>query len=251
MTAARKVPASRTVRRSATARGARSTAAKRNASHDVETHSRLLESASRLFAERGFGKVTVRDICNDADANVAAVSYHFGDKLALYMAVVESALDVVKQISDTTMDTSSKTSAEDKLRHYVHEFLPRIVRPDGRVERIQKLLHHEMAEPTAAVRKIVQQLIVPRLEFLGAVVAEIIGCERDDPRVPLCVMSIQSQCLFHAPDRFKSAAFPGWPATDDASIAAAADHIADFSLAGIRSLAVSKTSQRRHTRHAR
>ena len=166
----------------------------------------------------------------DLYANVAAVSYHFGDKFALYMAVVESALDMVKKISDTTMDTSPAMSAEDKVRHYVHAFLLRIVRADGRM--------------------IVQQLIVPRLEFLGAAVAEMIGGTPDDPRVPLCVMSIQSQCLFHAPDRFKSAAFPGWPATDDASIAAAADHIAEFSLAGIRSLA-SSPPPRRQARHPR
>lgn len=250
MTVPRKVPASRAPRRSANARSARSAPAKGNVSHDVETYSRLLESASRLFAERGFGGVTVRDICNAADANVAAVSYHFGDKQALYMVVVERALEVVKKISDTTMDTSPNTSAEDKLRHYVHTFLLRIVRPDGRVERIQKLLNHEMAEPTPAVRTIVQHLIVPRLQFLGALVTEIIGCAPDDPRVSQCVMSIQAQCLFHAPDKFKSAAFPGWPATDDASIAAAADHITDFSLAGIRSLAAARPP-RRPGRHSR
>ena len=55
----------------------------------------------------------------------------------------------------------------------------------------------------------------------------------DDDRVAHCVMSIQSQCLFYRPDRFKSAVAPGWaPATDDA-VAEIGEHIVRFSLAGI------------------
>ena len=41
---------------------------------DQETRQRLLDAAARLFAEHGFEKVTVRDICKEAGANVAAVN---------------------------------------------------------------------------------------------------------------------------------------------------------------------------------
>jgi len=47
---------------------------------DLETRGRVLNAAARLFAEHGFATVTVRDICNKAGANVAAVNYHFGGK---------------------------------------------------------------------------------------------------------------------------------------------------------------------------
>ena len=60
---------------------------------DTETRDRLLKAAERLFADRGFKKVTVRDICRAARANVAAVNYHFGDKLGLYREVLQSAID--------------------------------------------------------------------------------------------------------------------------------------------------------------
>ena len=46
---------------------------------DRETRERLLKAAEALFAERGFKRVTVREICLAARANVAAVNYHFGD----------------------------------------------------------------------------------------------------------------------------------------------------------------------------
>ena len=57
-------------------------------SEDRETRARLLYAAARLFAERGYARVTVRDICKKARANVAAVNYHFGGKDGLYRAVM-------------------------------------------------------------------------------------------------------------------------------------------------------------------
>ena len=59
---------------------------------DAATRARLLAAAERLFADRGFKKVTVREICRAARANVAAINYHFGDKLGLYREVLQLSL---------------------------------------------------------------------------------------------------------------------------------------------------------------
>ena len=53
------------------------------------TRERILRSAETLFAERGFETVSLRDITGAADANVAAVNYHFGSKERLIDAVIE------------------------------------------------------------------------------------------------------------------------------------------------------------------
>jgi TetR/AcrR family transcriptional regulator, regulator of cefoperazone and chloramphenicol sensitivity len=45
-----------------------------------ETRLQLLEAAGEVFAEVGFRDATVREICRRADANIAAINYHFGDK---------------------------------------------------------------------------------------------------------------------------------------------------------------------------
>src|SRR4030095_12192205 len=55
----------------------------------METRQRLLEAAGEVFAARGFRAATVREICQRAQANLAAVNYHFGDKERLYAAVLQ------------------------------------------------------------------------------------------------------------------------------------------------------------------
>src|SRR6266850_7915162 len=54
------------------------------------TEKRLLEAAGEIFAEHGYRAATVRQICEKARANIAAVNYHFGDKEGLYRAALRS-----------------------------------------------------------------------------------------------------------------------------------------------------------------
>jgi AcrR family transcriptional regulator len=57
------------------------------------TRTRLMDAALDLLAERGEDGVTLRELTAAADANVAAVSYHFGSLKALCEASVEHALE--------------------------------------------------------------------------------------------------------------------------------------------------------------
>ncbi len=45
-----------------------------------QTRLAILAAAERLYADRGFGEVTLRDIVAEAEVNLAAVNYHFGSK---------------------------------------------------------------------------------------------------------------------------------------------------------------------------
>ena len=45
-----------------------------------QTRNAILAAAERLYADRGFGDVTLRDIVASANVNLAAVNYHFGSK---------------------------------------------------------------------------------------------------------------------------------------------------------------------------
>ena len=57
------------------------------------TRAAILEAAKKLFAAKGFGAATVRDICTEAGANIALVSRYFGSKSELYAEVCRSLFD--------------------------------------------------------------------------------------------------------------------------------------------------------------
>jgi len=59
------------------------------------TSERILDSAEKLFARRGFHGVSVRDITQDADVDVALVNYHFGSKQALLDRVLTRRSEVL------------------------------------------------------------------------------------------------------------------------------------------------------------
>jgi AcrR family transcriptional regulator len=205
--------------------------------HAGDTRQRLLDAAIPLFADRGFAGVTVRDICRTAHANLAAVNYHFGDKLGLYVAVAGVAIDAMRTATETTMRPAPGSSAADKLGHYVHAYVAVLVSVGGPGGWIYRLMRHEMADPTPAAALIVNEAIRPRVTYLSDVVAELLHCRSSDPRVRRCVISIQAQCLFYMPDPFRARYFGRWPPKAPAEVTAAAAHIATFSLAGIRALA--------------
>ena len=56
------------------------------------TKDRILDAAERLFSEHGFDGTSLRAVTDEAEANLAAVSYHFGGKLRLFQAVFERVL---------------------------------------------------------------------------------------------------------------------------------------------------------------
>jgi AcrR family transcriptional regulator len=59
----------------------------------IRTRTRLLDAALDLLAERGEDGVTLRELTTAAEANVAAVSYHFGSLRSLCDAAIEFALE--------------------------------------------------------------------------------------------------------------------------------------------------------------
>jgi len=212
---------------------------------DQETRERLLTTAARLFADRGFKKVTVRDICRVAHANVAAVNYHFGDKLGLYREVLQLAAEALRSTTEAAKQGAEGCPADEKLRRFVHVQLGRMLGVQ-RDDWIHRLINREIADPTPALDTLVEQGLRPRLEYLASIVAGILGCPTDDPRVMRCVISVQTQAVAYLPNAI--GARIGLKARLSADeIDEVARHIAEFSLAGIRAL----DGAERRRRHAR
>jgi AcrR family transcriptional regulator len=175
----------------------------------------------------------VREICQAAGANVAAVNYHFGDKLGLYREVLQEAAAAMREVTEAAREAGRGQPPEEQLRRYVGVFLHRAL--GGGRDEIHRLIAREMNEPTPAIDVLVEQGVRPRVEYLAGVIAEMLRCDTADPRVLRCVASVQSQAVAYFPNPIT--ARMGFEASPTpARIDAIADHVATFSIAGVRAI---------------
>jgi TetR/AcrR family transcriptional regulator, regulator of cefoperazone and chloramphenicol sensitivity len=202
---------------------------------DRATRERVLRAAAQLFADRGFKKVTVRDICRTARANVAAVNYHFGDKGALYREVLQRAIDIMRATSGAARQAGVGQPADERLRRYIQVSLCRVMK-DGSANWISRLINREIADPTPAFDALVEQGVRPRIDDLAAIVADMLGCPVADERVPRCVASIHAQWMLFVPNPIASRLRAKFQLRSE-DVDRVAQHITDFSLAGIRAVA--------------
>ena len=78
----------------------------------LRTRTRLMDAALDLLAERGEDGVSLRELTDAAQANVAAVSYHFGSLKSLCDAAIEYALE---RYLDAQQEAVSALAAEASL----------------------------------------------------------------------------------------------------------------------------------------
>lgn len=201
---------------------------------DRETRERVLKAAAQLFADRGFKKVTVRDICRTARANVAAVNYHFGDKGGLYREVLQLAIGIMRATSEAAREAGAGQPADERLRRYIQVSLCRVMR-DSNATWISRLINREIADPTPAFDALVEQGVRPRLDDLSAIVADMLGRPVADERVQRSVASIHAQWTLFVPHPIASRLRPKFQLRSE-DVDRVAQHIADFSLAGVRAV---------------
>ena len=208
--------------------------------HDpAETRDRLLDAARRLFAERGFEDVTVRELCREAGANLALVNYYFGDKLGLYLEVVNQAIAAVREFNTLALTAPEGSGAEERLRLFVRGLLYRVFELRGVDRWVHRLVQHELSRPTELATRILQEAMAPRIRYLADIVAELLSCPTNDPRVMHCVASVHGLCLVYSrmvlADRFK-AVMPDLAGDGPFDVDDAVAHVSAFSLAGIRAM---------------
>ena len=107
---------------------------------------RLLMAGLRLFAHQGYSKTSTRELAEAANANVAAISYYFGDKAGLYRAVFFEPMGGAPDADIARYDGAGLSLAQ-ALRGFYASFLEPL--KQGDLTRLCMKLHfREMLEPT-------------------------------------------------------------------------------------------------------
>ena len=81
---------------------------------DENSKQKILNSATKLFANKGFDAVSVREICKDAGVNLCMISYYFGGKKELYNAIIDDLVEKQTQYANTFLDLSIEPKALSK-----------------------------------------------------------------------------------------------------------------------------------------
>ena len=211
------------------------------------TRAKLLQAAADVFAELGYRAATIREISSRAGANVAAVNYHFGDKLELYTAVLRETVQS-PSLEAIRSALGQDVPPEQALREVIKAMLARMCTDDQR-DRRWRLMMHELAEPTPAMSRVIDETSRPLYNRLRELIGRMIGRSSDDEKTRLCTNSIIGQVILYA--HWRPILARTWPALkmSPAQLGRIAEHIADFSLAYLQ--APSGNGQPARLRHAR
>jgi AcrR family transcriptional regulator len=199
------------------------------------TQQKLLTAACEVFAENGFKNTTVRDICNRAEVNVAAINYHFGNKEKLYEAVWENSNRAAVKKRMDELDLARTDDPEKRIRLFVKTLLRNIL-DQNRPEWDFRIVAHEMISPTAAFDKIVDRVIRPGFLFLRDLVQELLGDDVSTEKVEKCTLSIVGQCLYY---RFANPVVRQLlpeQTFDEKGLDELTDHITEFSLSALKQM---------------
>jgi len=209
-----------------------------------ETRQNLLAAAGKTFASKGFRETTIAEICQQAAANTAAISYHFGSKEALYVESWRYAFTRSLSIYPPDGGIPAEAPTEERLHGRILAIMRRIVDPQSHDFDI---FHKEMANPTGLLAKAMQESVEQIFKGLTLLVCELLDKDPQEHEVQLCAMSIRAQCfgpLLLARQRKSAQGIPTTgiePLLDD--VEQLADHVTRFSLAGIRALRDQHTQQ--------
>ena len=182
----------------------------------------------------GYEAATTRRICIRAGANPAAVNYHFGDKLGLYKAVLKSFIG--QQKTKVERRTFAAMPPELALRSFVEAMFESLAGPDA-ADPYTQVMAHEIAEPTAGLPMVVDQIISPRARLLCEIIARVTGRPVRSLQTRLAAHSIMAQVVHykHARPVIKLM-WPRWH-MNAAAQREIVEYVTKFSLAGLRGAA--------------
>ena len=81
---------------------------------DENSKNRILETATTLFAQKGFDGTSVREICQKAGVNLCMISYYWGGKRELYEGIIENLIEQQTEYARTFMDIDKSPSEYSK-----------------------------------------------------------------------------------------------------------------------------------------
>jgi len=156
-------------------------------SDGIDARQRLMGAGLKLFSEHGFEKTSVRALAREAQVNLAAVRYYFGDKTGLYRALFIEPFECQQTPANAFADPA--LPLDTAMRRYFADFLQPLNLGDE-IRMVMKLHFREMAEPTGAWECALESDIRPQHEAMMRLLVRTLGLRRSDVDVQRLAIAI-------------------------------------------------------------
>ena len=152
-----------------------------------ESRRRIVLAGLNLFAEFGYIKTSTRQIAKEANVNISAIAYYFGDKAGLYRAVFTESLG--SPIDDIKRFDGEQLTLAQALNGLFSGFIEPL--KQGDLARLAVRLHmREMVEPTGLWAEEIDNSIAPYHEVLISVLQKHLKITRVDDDLHRLALSI-------------------------------------------------------------
>ncbi|MDX1804117.1 MAG: CerR family C-terminal domain-containing protein [Alcanivorax sp.] len=175
----------------------------REASRSEVTRERLLEAGLSLFGKQGFDSVSTRSLAEAADANQAAIPYHFQSKEGLYHAVARRVVTLIRADMEPVVEAvlerhrggvSDLALAREDVVTLILSLLRRILSHSHRCD-ISAFIVREQMHPTAAMDILYEGLLQPLHQALATLVGPLRGKAEDDPDIIIEVLALFGEAI--------------------------------------------------------
>jgi AcrR family transcriptional regulator len=126
------------------------------ATEKLDTKSRILDAAEKLFAMNGFKPTSLRDITAEAQVNLAAVNYHFQSKESLIEAVIARRMEPIGRRRIEMLDAAGPDAS---LEQILTAFLAPVFQ--FKVESVVPLMGRIMSEPDLFLERVYKKHLQP------------------------------------------------------------------------------------------
>jgi AcrR family transcriptional regulator len=165
------------------------------------------------------------------------VNYYFGSKRNLYKEAWHHALNAFEE---PVLPDPSTGSPRERLRVFIRNLIWNFT-SGGDAGCFSRLYLMEMVAPTGLIQEAWHEHIAARRRRLQALIRAVMGPRGSDLDVLFCELSIINQCRTLVTVKSSDLEYMLGRPLDPHLIERLADHIADFSLAGIQAAGARQT----------
>lgn len=136
--------------------------------YTADSAERIRQAATQLFSRYGYDSVSVKQIADLAGTNAALISYYFSGKQNLYLNVLNTQMEVFRNIIDTIR--TQNVSPMQKLKSYVEALTKFQADNPNQIY----LMYRELLSPQPMFENFVKSKLYILHTFMTELVAESI-----------------------------------------------------------------------------